>query len=157
MQKVVNNCKATNTLPPIPYDASVDSCPSYHTKRMCNECCSCAADHKGHTVYQDDPLGIWAAATTPLPEGSHPRKLAGEQSNRSLCHQYYLLWRQHTCHHQSAQVSRGQRRGNVRPSLCRSPPPVARSFPPIRPVPTNLHRSISTSLIRKVCPVISVS
>ena len=69
IRKVVNECKAKNPPPPRPYDAPTKSCPSYHIRGISNGRCGCAADHKPHTVDQDDPLEIWVAEDIPLPEG----------------------------------------------------------------------------------------
>ena len=69
MKKVFDDCKATNHIPPIPYDVSIDSYPSYHIKGMYNRLCSSSADHKPHTVNHDTHLGICEAAAIPLPVG----------------------------------------------------------------------------------------
>ena len=61
IKKFVDKCKTTNPLSSIPYDTSVDSCPSYHNKNMCNGQCGRAENLKPHTVEQDAHLGLWEA------------------------------------------------------------------------------------------------
>ena len=50
MQKVVNKCKTMNPLPLRPYHASINICPSYHSKEMCKGRCSLVEDQKPHMV-----------------------------------------------------------------------------------------------------------
>ena len=69
IKKVVNKCKTTNPLPPSSYDMSIDSCPSYHTKVMCNRQCGRAEDNTHHMVDQDIPLGLWTVAAITLTAG----------------------------------------------------------------------------------------
>ena len=149
MRKVVDDFKATNPLPPSPYNVAINS--------------FCRTISRGYI------MGIAAGRETTsrtqqnrkLPWGSErrqqypfqwiplPRKHAGEQSDRSLCRQSSLCQRPHFYLHQGTQFFIAQHYGTLQISLCMSPSTAARDLPPSRPVPVDLQSSRSHAHVRQ--------